>query len=306
MTAHNLALQSELLQLHGTLSEAGVEAVVLKGLPLMRRLGEDIAGRRLADNDILVRKADIERAEAACRDLGYMPVPGRELPVSLRSESGQHPLVREVAGHRVCVELHWEAFHPPFTGVDPDLLWRHTETTAFQGAELRVFDAPLTLVHTAAHFVWHAMNETRLLRTLGRAWDAWGAGIRATDLESLARRTGTFHALTYSLSAARDLGFSRDVPQFQSTRARALGRLLPPHRLGEPRPHPDYDRILLSLMLVSPSRGAAHLRRLMLPAPAQVGVVAGDSSVRGVATHYLGRPARTLRRFLAYRAKRRA
>lgn len=305
ITAHNLALETELLRIHAAFVQAGIQTVVLKGLPLMRRIGEELSERRLADNDLLVRREEVARAEALLGELGYMPTVGRTLQVSLRTGAGQHLMVREVAGHRVCLELHWEAFHPPFTGVDCELVWSHTERQTYQGQDLIVFDRPLTLVHTAAHYVWHAMGQPRLLRTFGRAWTAFSGRLDFNELREIGSRTGTLDALDYTLRAAEALGLAEGVPDFGSRRARVLARLLPAERLFEGRPAPDYDRIFLSLLLVSSHRAGRHAARMLLPTAAQVGVVAGNAAPGRIALHYLGRPARTMGRWISYRLSQR-
>lgn len=305
ITAHNLALESELLRVHAAFVQAGIQTVVLKGLPLMRRIGEEISQRRLADNDLLVHREDVRPAAALLAELGYEHAHRRPLDVSLRTGSGQHPMVQEVAGHRLCVELHWEAFHPPFIGIDPGLIWSHAESQVFRDQDLLVFDRPLTLVHTAAHFVWHAMGQPRLLRTLGHAWMRFRDSVALSELRALAHATGTLHALDFSLRSAQRLSFAEGVPNLGSSRARALERILPAERLLEDRPNPDYDRILLSLLLLSPRRAAWHMGSLLVPAPTQAAVVAGSTSPGRIALHYLGRPTRTAARWLRYRFSQR-
>lgn len=300
-TAHNLVLGDELRSIHSAFEKARVPVVVLKGIPLMKRIGEDLGERRLADNDVLVRRRDVRRAAAALEATGYCELPGRSLDVSLRTGSGQHPMVREVHGHRVRAELHWEAFHPPFTGIAEERVWARTTTTKFGDLELCVPDAELTLVHTAAHYVWHAMGQPRLLRTLGRAWNAFRRDVDVASLEALATSLGVLPSLDFALTAAQELGVTESVPDFSTRQARAVRFLLPPDALSVRRPEPDYDRILVSLLLLSPERALRHVVRLAAPGPTQVGVVVGAPHPGRVAWHYVARPGRMLRRYLEYR-----
>jgi putative nucleotidyltransferase-like protein len=69
--AHNLTLVSELFHIADALEERGIDLIVLKGLPLSKRLFGRIDRRPLADNDLLVHVADVPRARKTLRELGY-------------------------------------------------------------------------------------------------------------------------------------------------------------------------------------------------------------------------------------------
>lgn len=297
--ARNLAVEAELYRIVDNFSREKLDVVVLKGAPLMRRLGEPISARALADNDLLVRRASLEAAEATLRGLGYRPT--RPLRLSVSAGTGQHAMVRITPFLRHVVDLHWEAFHAPFRHVSPSLVWDHTELTVLGDRQLRVLDRPLTLIHIAAHFVWHAMGQVRLLRTIGRAWEAWEDMVDVGDLRRLAIRTGTLPSLEYSVGAAHELGLARTRLPQTTLRARLVSEILPPAELLRERPVPDYERMAVALLLVSARRAATHAFRLAVPRAAEAAILAHDTSVSAVARTYLFRPFHAARRLNEYR-----
>jgi len=297
--AWNLAVEAELAFVLGAFARERLDVVVLKGTPLLRRLGEPLVERTLADNDLLVRGSSLIAAERVLERLGYQST--RPLSLSVRAGSGQHSMVRQTPVVRHVVDLHWAAFHAPFRGVSPELVWAHTEVSSVGGQEVRVLDRPLTLLHTAAHFVWHSMGQLRLLRTLGRAWDAWGHELDPAELRHLALRTGTLPSLEYSLRAAQELGLARGALRFTTLRARTVRELLPPAELLLKRPVPDYERMAVALILVSTERALIHALRLALPSIPEAEILAGASGPQAVARTYLLRPFYAARRLRAYR-----
>lgn len=301
IVAGNLALEAELARIVQAFERENVECVVLKGTPLMRRLGEPLASRIVADNDLLVREGKTTAAERVLVGLGYSAAGARKLAVSMASGGGQHAASRVVGGVRFAVDLHWNAFHPPFRRVPTGLVWERTERGTLGHVPIRVLDRPMTLLHTAAHFVWHAMGQPRLLRTLGAAWDLWRDNLDIDDLLRLAVLTGTLPAFEFSLNAAQQLGYARTALPRTSVRASLALRLLPPQDLILSRPVPDYERIALSLLLVSTDRAAEHVLRFAVPTPGQASVLANSSAPGRIAHTYLRRPLHALQRWTDYR-----
>jgi hypothetical protein len=246
VAARNLRVTSELLAIARGLDAAGVPFIVLKGVPLAYRLFGRLEARRIRDNDILVRPADVERAVAALHLLGYEPqYPGLRIGKE-RARNNQYALLRRRAsGGVACAEVHWSAFYPRFFDVPDDVAWGHTQPFTLHGMTMRVFDEPLTLLHLAAHFAQHGFSAAWILRDVAAAWNAWHGEIDRDALLALARDTGTTHVLAFALRAASDLGLLlAPPPATRSWRAAALRRMLPARRLLEPRPEPDHRRRL--------------------------------------------------------------
>ena len=310
IAAQNLALEAELATVYHALTEANMQAVVLKGFPLLRRLGLPISERPLADNDLLVRRADVRRADALLRALGYTDGSKRNLDTALIVDY-QHRMKRVLPnGHAALVEIHWRAFAPRLYDLPNDLEWSHVERMAAGGVQFEVLDRSLTLLHTAAHFVQHGLGEVRILSTLGAAWTKWGKEAGGAAF-AMARSNGMLPTLEYALFSAAALGFTASAPAPRSRRARALIRLLPPARLLERRAHPDYLREFLALALISPARAVPIVVQTVVPPLSAAREFADADDAWSLLRCYFGRPVRVTGRWLDYReqlrrARRRA
>ncbi|HMJ13725.1 MAG TPA: hypothetical protein VK524_20045, partial [Polyangiaceae bacterium] len=135
-----------------------------------------------------------------------------------------------------------------------------------RGTHIRVFDAPLTLAHLAAHFAQHGFAELRILRQLARAWNSW-SDAHAAAL-ALADSIAVGPALDYALSAAAHFGWlvPPPPPRDLSWRARQLLRLLPLHGLtDDPALERSYTRQLLLLLIADPRVLARSIAQRFFP-----------------------------------------
>src|SRR5688572_18777940 len=82
---HNMLLEAELVRIAREFREASVDFVVLKGVPLTRRLHERLDARTMVDNDILVHRRDTARAVQCLLGLGYRPPEFHTIDGDLRS-----------------------------------------------------------------------------------------------------------------------------------------------------------------------------------------------------------------------------
>lgn len=273
-TAHNLALRAELLRVVDALQAAGLAPVVLKGFPLLERLGGSLGERRLVDNDLLVGPRDVPSASAVLRRLGYVSLPGRTLESDLR-RNYEHPwILPDGRGGHLCCELHWAPAAPWAFDFSEALLAEHTRALPLFGRRVHVLDEPLTLLQLAAHMVQHELCEPRTLRVLARAWERWSARLDREELARLAARVGVRAALAYGLTVtAREL--RSPAPPWAPGRAArlALAGLPPEAALREQRlgPRERYRRAALSLTLVAPRHYASATRRRVLP-PSEQGL----------------------------------
>jgi hypothetical protein len=297
--AWNLVLESELRRIVGALENRGINVIVLKGLPLMDRIGESIDGRALADNDMLVRRVDAPRACRVLFDLGYESVDCRTIERQLDLDFQYRLTRRMTGGGSVAAELHWNAFPPTLYPVPEAILWSRTEQHDLGGMTVTVFDKPLTLLHLAGHFEQHAFSDLRILGTFARAWSLWKEEIDVPALVRLARETGLACVLEYALLSARDLGLlTEPMPEIGSRRVALLRRLLPARRLGEPPPQVSYGRRLLALLLADPRGILGWLRVLLFPPLETMAVILRRPLSRWLYIRYLTRPLRPVGRIL--------
>ncbi len=180
-TARNLQLGIELGRALDLLERESVPVMLLKGAALVDEAYQHPGLRPMGDLDLLVPRADLERAHEALGALGYA-VRGRP---RLRDEAAwvasmhHHlPLVR--AGGSVTVELHYRLFVDP-AGIDHDALWARAVPSALHPPHLLPAPEDL-LLHVAVHFVLDrtrrgpsALRQVADLVRISRRWDLdWG------------------------------------------------------------------------------------------------------------------------------------
>ncbi len=300
--SHNLALEAALRQVLALFGERDVPVVVLKGLPLLRRLPQGLKTRRLADNDLLVRKRDVLRAYEALLTLGYRPHP--HLRIESQLEASTEYALFHPSG--AIVDLHWSAFPRELFDVSEELQWAHTEVLELGGTKTRVFDQPMTLVHLASHMVQHGLSESHILVELSQLYAAWQPTCDPAELLEVARRTGSRDALAYCLSAAVELGYLQAAPPrhlVDSPRAKLLSRLVPPRTLDAVRPSPDYVRTIQCLLVANPARLHLWLRRHFAPPLDNLSAVYDEPASRAMYLRYFTRLFRPLSRWQRQRAR---
>jgi Uncharacterised nucleotidyltransferase len=297
-TARNLLLTSELLTIARRFDAAGVDFIVLKGVPLACRIFGRLDARRIRDTDILVHPADVERAYALLRECGYEPrLAGLVLRKELRT-TNQIPLMRRLpAGDLVCVDLHWTAFDQDFFNVLEAIEWGHTEVFRLNGVGIKVFDPPLTLVHLAAHFAHHAFSEAWILRDVAAAWNTWHRDIDREELRRVARDCSMEHVLEFAFRVAEDFHLiEAAAPLTGSWRAAVLRRLLPARRLFEQRPNPDHRRRMLVVLVTGLRRMPRYFAHGMFPNIEHMSDIYGIPISGRLYLRYAARPFRGLRR----------
>lgn len=268
VVAHNLLMRVELTRITRALNESGVPCTVLKGVPLLARLGVGFGAHKLVDNDLWVRRRDVGAAAAVLVELGHVAMPGRQLQADLE-RNFEHPMIRAASSQgSVTCELHWHIAPPWAFDFPESLVWARSIDLSLDGEPVRVLDPTLSLLHLAAHFVMHELSEPRTLYVLAAAWSTWHDQLDLAELRRLADETGTRAALDYGLSAAHALALAPAAPFDPGPRARIALRLLSATRLTRrpPAPSPEqYQRAALALSLVARRHLRSAWRRRLFP-----------------------------------------
>lgn len=297
--ARSLLLEAELFRILAALDARSIPVIVLKGIPLARRLFGRIDARNSFDNDVLVRGCDVREACLAMAAAGYLSIDCRTIECQLNVDF-QYRMARPVgAAGEVSAELHWSAFPTDLYPVDEKILWTHSESFHVGRRWVRVFDRPLTIIHLAAHFAQHLFAVRSILDDVAAAWNCWGAAIDHEDLVALAGAAELTAVLDFALSSAADLGMlALPTPELRSPRAARLRRLLPAEQLFTERPEVDHMRMLLALLLASPWRIPRWARNLLFPPIENMSVIVGRPVSPALYLRYFTRPLRPLGRLL--------
>ena len=213
-TARNLRLGVELDRALSLLEDEGIPVVLLKGAALLETVYAHPGLRPMGDLDLLVPRADVERAHESMLALGYSVRGarlGRDDEWWLSARHHHLPLVK--AEGTVMVELHHQLLvdRPEF---DVAALWERS-VPGNRPPTHRLPAAEDLLLHVAGHFALDRMNRgesslgqlgdvVRIARQLPIDWDALVA--RARD-NALADR------LFLALDAAALLGVPAAPPE---------------------------------------------------------------------------------------------
>jgi hypothetical protein len=102
----NLFLMGELLQLLGVFQQNGIPIAAFKGPVLAELVYRDLSLREFADLDVMVRQADLRKAEDILNARGYVAqFPDRDYRSTFLSYQGQYAFCHSQTG--CWVDLHW-------------------------------------------------------------------------------------------------------------------------------------------------------------------------------------------------------
>ena len=159
----NLLLFHELEEALSTLSEAGVDALVLKGGALAETVYDNIAVRPLTDFDLLVHRERASRAIEMLSALGYEQT-RVEPHMGLALRHGNEVLLRKQGPLDVHLELHWSLFDSPHYQERLPMAWFWE--SAIQGAAAGGLAAVLSpeaqLLHLCGHLMLHHRGDELL------------------------------------------------------------------------------------------------------------------------------------------------
>lgn len=296
--ANNLKVKAELCEVSRAFDAQGIEHVVLKGVPLVLALYQQLDARWIGDNDLLIRSESQQLAIDVLQGLGYQPK--RDPAIALRYDG--RVTFRRVGEHGDAVtDLHCKAFDPLLFTVPDEVVWQHRQQMDIGGHRVSVLDRKLTVLHQAAHCAQHAMMEPRALRDFARAWNDWGGEIDLPHLERTARDCGVLEAFLFGLWVAQDLGMLlRPPPPWVAPRATLLRRVLSTRQLFRSTDDLPYLRMAAMGVLLSGAQQRHFLKTHLFPPAAKL-----DALYRGGPRwgRYAIRLARPLMR-LASRAVR--
>jgi Uncharacterised nucleotidyltransferase len=205
------------------LRAAGVEALLIKGVPLALGAYDDAGARVMGDADVIVRRGDLGGALEALGGAGWNPersvtgdVVSSLTGVDLRDARGQ------------VLDLHW---HVLLDSYDPDLdevLWEGAGLIEVRGERARCLNPADHLLEIVSHGLSWAANPP--LHWVADAVVLLRAHGAAVDWDRLREQAWASHRVQVMLAGLRYLARTFEVPIPPGALAR-LERL--PSRLGE-------------------------------------------------------------------------
>ncbi|MEX2370767.1 MAG: nucleotidyltransferase family protein [Bacteroidales bacterium] len=197
-TMRSLQLSAETIELIRVLKEAGIRAVPLKGPVLAVSLYEDVGSRHFNDVDILIDRADLERARAVLLKHNYdqsypKPLNRRQEKIYTTYKKDIGLLNREKG---IFLELHYGIYvHELLRRGNERAILNSTEKIEIHNETVEVLDRETTFMYLVYHGCLHQYFRLFWLRDVAeclKRWDLDHQGIleRMTEL-GLGRMLGT-------------------------------------------------------------------------------------------------------------------
>ena len=205
---------AELARILSHLESAGIKTLPYKGPVLAQALYGDVAQRQFGDLDILVLPADVPKAKAALRDLGYEPA--LELAPQIEAtyiETGYEYSFGSTHGQNL-LELQWRIL-PRFYSVNFDVadLFDRAEMINFGERSVRTLRAEDLLLVLSVHAAKHVWVQLSWLCDIAQLVNYRQLDWNAIQCE--AKRLGIERILDLNLLLAHKLLDSPCVPAIQ-------------------------------------------------------------------------------------------
>lgn len=181
----------------GALQARDIPVAVIKGPPVALAIYGEAGVRRSVDIDLLIDRADLDRAGAVLERSGYerseppRDAPPRQVRASLRHGKDWG---FDHFGSDTGIELHWRLFQNPRLMGDVSVR-DAVERRAAPGMVLPVLPLPLAALHLVVHGAEHAWSRLKWLADLA-------ALIRSRGDDGALLRDAAAHGLSRPVSAA--------------------------------------------------------------------------------------------------------
>lgn len=277
----------------GALSAVGIESLLYKGVDFHLRWYSDELPRSFSDVDLIVRRADVDRAVVALKGAGYR-APHSAMPLHYYVRFHLHA-VYEHPAHPRPLELHWRLDSPYADTLDcvPLLFGRAEPALKLGEGVLRPCSLD-SLALMAIHFEKHlglaatlGSRDERLRAVIDGGGLVWvldvvrwmqhEGGIDSDIVAARMSELGAQRAVVIALRLAQDLDSSvlpcwaRELAERLPYRRPILARLLYPN---SQRASGSRERVRAYLFAMLPGLGFRPIRVLqaLLPAPRVPGV----------------------------------
>jgi hypothetical protein len=155
--ARNTRIYHELALVLQRFRRENIPVIVLKGAYLAEAVYRDVAVRPMVDVDLLIRKADLDRGEAALRKGGY------------RSDAQSRPFWEAEQYHFVygqpalglVIELHWHLLEPVrAAAIDIDQLWNRAQGVRIAGVDTLTLSPEDQVSYLGLHLLKHQFDAS--------------------------------------------------------------------------------------------------------------------------------------------------
>jgi hypothetical protein len=226
----SLQLSGELVEAMRAFSSAGIDAIPFKGPTLAVLAYGNLSLRQYQDLDVLVHRADVERARTALQGIGYAPVIAytADQRASLML-TGHH---EQIARGNTTVELHWSLNNRTLThDAFEEHWWDERQSVDIGGMTMRTLGAERLLLYLCMHGGKHSWARLGWLYDLEYALHAypnadWAAIWRLARENGAERMVGIGLTLVETLLGGEALVTSAKRTRTSDAQVRRISELI--------------------------------------------------------------------------------
>lgn len=202
--AGNAKLFLELAAVLESLRAAEVPVLALKGAHLAEIVYRDVTLRPMGDVDLLVRRADLPRAEQVLLGLGYRP---QTVPGGIQDYSAHRHLPPFVKAGAVPIEIHRSIDESGCFQIYAEGLWERARIVRIAGVEALVLSPEDLLLHLCLHTAFqHGFRAPlRQIYDIVAVIDHHGPELDWRGLVRAAETSGLSKVCYYALAVAESL-----------------------------------------------------------------------------------------------------
>jgi hypothetical protein len=188
--ARNIFLNEQFLEILRAFSKEKIDVIPLKGIALLQNIYSDISQRYIGDIDLLVKPADVLKAAATLKSLGYVCPKANfnpRRPYSIYLNSMVFTSACEINGlawrftinPQACqrvnysVHLHWHLLNTtlPFFmyKINMDDIWAHARIEKTKDGDLLMMSAHHLLIYLCLHAYHHSFERMGLFQDINQA-----------------------------------------------------------------------------------------------------------------------------------------
>lgn len=304
LAAYNTIIYERAAQVLSAFKQDRIRVIALKGVFLADRIYASIVLRPMADIDLLVRAADIEKAGRVLLALGYA-APGQFMNYRKTKQASavNSIMYKPVDTRYPPIHLHWHLINSTWplehwvSAMSMDRVWERAEADVVNGSEILCLDIHYQILYLCHHCLSHALSKLRLFIDILETLRLYRNRIDWHALRQEAERSDQLLMVYYVLNAV-SMFFGYPIPRLDELRPRHMGL---PQRIILGCIRKGMRNYLLSYMTyfftLRPIEKIRFIARTLFPSRY---VIAHNLSLpveKVRLSHYAGRIARNLRGF---------
>ncbi|MDD4940720.1 MAG: nucleotidyltransferase family protein [Candidatus Omnitrophica bacterium] len=229
LAAYNTIVYEQAAQVMSAFQQSRIPVIALKGLFLADRIYASVVLRPMADIDLLVHTADIEKAGRVLLALGYA-APGRFMNHQKAKQASpiNSIMYKPVDTRYPPIHLHWHLINSTWplehwvNAMSMDRVWDRAEAVVVNGSEILCLDIHHQILYLCHHCLSHALSKLRLFIDILEALRAYRDRIDWHALRQEAERSDQLLMVYYVLNAV-SMFFGYPIPQLDELRPRHMG-----------------------------------------------------------------------------------